>query len=46
MENEIKKNISTSKHPILNNEYEIISLLGDGKTSKVYLCRSIEDPDK
>lgn len=33
------------KHPIFNNEYEILSLLGDGKTSKVYLLRSIKDPN-
>lgn len=34
------------KHPIFNNEYEILSSLGEGNTSKVYLCRSIADPKK
>ena len=31
------------KHPIFNNEYEIIKSLGEGNTSKVYLARSIEN---
>lgn len=34
------------KHPIFNNEYEILSSLGEGNTSKVYLARSIKDPSK
>merc|ERR1712110_427469 len=34
------------KHPIFNNEYEIMSSLGEGNTSKVYLCRSLADPKK
>ena len=34
------------KHPIFNNEYEILSSLGEGNTSKVYLARSIADPSK
>merc|ERR1719375_131117 len=34
------------KHPIFNHEYEILSSLGEGNTSKVYLCRSIKDPKK
>jgi len=41
----IESNASTKKYPILNGEYEIMKVLGDGKTSKVYLCRSIKDPD-
>lgn len=32
-------------HPIFNKEYEILRSLGDGKTSKVYLCKSIKDPE-
>lgn len=46
---ETKKDTSTTKkqkHPIFNNEYEILSSLGEGNTSKVYLCRSTEDPEK
>ena len=31
------------KHPIFNNEYEILSSLGEGNTSKVYLARSLKD---
>ena len=34
------------KHPVFNNEYEILSSLGDGNTSKVYMARSLEDPSK
>jgi serine/threonine protein kinase len=34
------------KHPIFNNEYEILSSLGEGNTSKVYLARSLKDPKK
>ena len=34
----------TQKHPIFNDKYEIISSLGEGNTSKVYLCRLIENP--
>jgi len=32
------------KHPIFNGEYEILSSLGEGNTSKVYLARSLKDP--
>ena len=31
------------KHPIFNNEYEILSSLGEGNTSKVYLARKLSD---
>jgi serine/threonine protein kinase len=31
------------KHPIFNNEYEILSSLGEGNTSKVYLAQSLKD---
>ena len=40
------KSADTKKHPIFNKEYEIMSSLGDGKTSKVYLCQSIKEKDK
>ena len=30
-------------HPILNDKYEVVSSLGDGKTSRVYLCRDVKD---
>lgn len=33
------------KHPIFNGELEIISSLGEGNTSKVYLARSLKDPN-
>jgi len=35
-----------TKAPIFNGEYEILSSLGEGNTSKVYLCRSLKDPKK
>jgi hypothetical protein len=28
-----------AKHPVFNGQYEIIKLLGEGNTSKVYLGR-------
>jgi len=37
---------SSSKHPIFNNEYEIMQSLGEGNTSKVYLAKNINDPKK
>lgn len=37
---------SVQKHPIFNNEYEILSSLGEGNTSKVYMARKISDPKK
>jgi serine/threonine protein kinase len=33
-------------YPIFNDTYEIIDHLGEGKTSKVYLCREIANPSK
>ena len=46
----MEKNDTTAKdkkqHPIFNNKYEILRSLGDGKTSKVYLIKSIKDKDK
>ena len=35
-----------AKHPVFNGEYEILSSLGEGNTSKVYLCRSMTDKKK
>lgn len=37
---------SKLKHPVFNNQYEILSSLGEGNTSKVYMARSLEDPKK
>lgn len=34
------------KHPVFIGEYEILSSLGEGNTSKVYLVRSIKEPKK
>lgn len=34
------------KHPVFIKEYEILSSLGEGNTSKVYLVRSIKEPKK
>ena len=41
-----KASKAKAKHPVFNNKYEILSSLGEGNTSKVYLVRSIEDPKK
>ena len=35
---------TTAKHPIFNNQFEILKSLGEGNTSKVYLGRSLENP--
>ena len=34
------------QHPIFCGKYEILSSLGEGNTSKVYLVRSIKEPKK
>jgi len=34
------------KHPLFIGKYEILSSLGEGNTSKVYLVRSNDDPKK
>jgi len=34
------------KHPVFNNEFQILQSLGEGNTSKVYLARKITDPSK
>jgi serine/threonine protein kinase len=39
-----KTKATKQKHPIFNQKYEILSSLGEGNTSKVYLVRSIENP--
>jgi len=45
----MEKDDTTAKdkkqHPVFNNKYEILRSLGDGKTSKVYLCKSLKDPN-
>lgn len=38
--------MQNQKHPIFNNQYEILSSLGEGNTSKVYMARSLEDKKK
>ena len=35
---------SPTKRAIFNNKYELLKSIGHGKTSKVYLCRSLADP--
>ena len=32
------------KMPILNGKYEMLSTLGEGNTSKVYLARTLDEP--
>ena len=36
--------VNKAKHPIFNNEYEILQSLGEGNTSQVYMARSLKDP--
>ena len=33
----------SKKHPIFNGEWEILSSLGEGNTSKVYKARNLKD---
>jgi serine/threonine protein kinase len=33
-------------YPRLNNTYELIKVLGEGSTAKVWLARMVEDPTK
>lgn len=33
--------VPEAKHPVLNGKYHVTSLVGDGKTSRVYLCESV-----
>ena len=37
---------TSGKHPVFNKQWEVISHLGEGNTSKVYLVRSIADKNK
>lgn len=32
------------KMPVLNGKFEMLSTLGEGNTSKVYLAQTIEEP--
>ena len=34
---------TSKKYPIFNNKYEILNVCGDGNSSKVFMCQSIED---
>lgn len=36
---------SALRHPIFNNEYELLFLMGEGSFSKVVLARNIKDPE-
>jgi len=38
--------MNKAKHPVFNGEYEILSSLGEGNTSKVYMARNLKDPKK
>lgn len=42
--NNTKQTTLPKQHPIFNDQYEILSALGEGNTSKVYLARSIKEP--
>ena len=37
---------SSKKHPIFNDEWEVMKNLGEGNTSKVYLVRNVNDYSK
>jgi len=35
--------MNSNKYPVFNGEYELLSSLGEGTTSKVYKARSLKD---
>ena len=39
-----EKSCHLPKMPILNSKYQMLSTLGEGNTSKVYLAQTIEKP--
>ena len=39
-------NSTRRKYSTFNSEYQVVDSLGEGVTSKVFLCRSLEDPKK
>jgi len=43
-----KKSSASQKreHPIFNGQYEILARLGEGKTSKVYKAKDLNNPDR
>lgn len=41
-----KKEKKEKKYSVFNGEYEVMAGLGEGKTSRVYLCREIKNPTK
>ena len=43
---QVQQKHGLSKPNIFNNEYEIIRTLGEGSTSKVYYCKSIQNGDE
>ena len=40
------QNIDKLKYPLFNREYEILTSIGEGTTSKVFKIRSLADPKK
>lgn len=40
------KSSEKKKYSKFNDEYHVIESLGEGKTSRVYLCQDISDPSK
>jgi len=46
MEKSSKSSEKAKKYSKFNDEYHVIESLGEGKTSRVYLCHEIKDPSK
>lgn len=46
MGNNLNGSESRKKNIVLNDKYELISLLGNGKTAMVYLAKSIKNPNE
>ena len=44
MGNQNRPESAHHKNLVLNGEYELLSLLGNGKTAMVYLAQSVKNP--
>jgi len=40
------KNSAERRYSTFNSQYHVIDSLGEGMTSKVFLCRCLKDPEK
>jgi len=46
MEKSSSSKSDKKKFSVFNDEYNVVESLGEGKTSRVYLCHELKDPKK